>query len=334
MKNEMTKLLRIFLLGTLLLFSGFPRASAKAIPVIDREYQLYAKRIIGESKESISIAMFVAKRGEKVDNLIKELKKAAERGVRIRVLLDDRIAANQLTLKYLRAKNIEAKLDSPEKTTHNKIIIADNKMVLLGSTNWTEMSLGYANEANVMIENKEIARYFQKYFDHLWKDSSKDISPFKNVKGEIIPIIDREYFNLVQATMKKARRRILVMVYGFKLSGSGNIRADILAHEMIKARKRGVEVKVILEKSDFNERLNKINSGTIEYFKENSVEARFDSKNVITHAKVVIVDDAIFLGSTNWSYGGLELWHNSDILIINKKIVDFFTKYFEEKFNE
>lgn len=124
------------------------------------------------------------------------------------------------------------------------------------------------------------------------------------------------------------------MVYGFQLSSSKDTRADILADEMTKAKKRGVEVKVILEKSDFNKWLNRMNSETIEYFKENGIEARLDNEDVITHAKVVIIDDSVFLGSTNWSYGGLELWHNSDILIRNKKIVDFFVNYFEEKFNE
>ncbi len=329
LKNEMTKLLRIFLFGTLLLFFGLTEVLSKTIPVVDRKYFPSAQRIIRESKESISIAMFVAKRGEKVNNLIEELKKAAEKGVKIRILLDDRLTANQLTKKFLEEKNIEARFDSPEKTTHNKIIISDGKTILIGSTNWTEMSLGYTNEANVMIEDREIAKYFRVYFDYLWKDSSKDISPFKSFRGEITPLIDREYFDVVRKMMKKAKKRIWVMVYGFKLSSSGNTRADILADEMIKARKRGVEVKVILEKSDFNEWLNRMNSKTIDYFKENGIEAQLDNEDIITHAKVVIIDDSVFLGSTNWSYGGLELWHNSDILIRNKKIVDFFVDYFE-----
>jgi len=330
----MTRLLRVSLTITLFLFFGFTEVLSKAIPVVDREYLPYAQRIIRESKESLSIAMFVAKRGEKVDTLIKELKKAAERGIKIRILLDDRLTANQLTIKSLGRKNIEAKFDSPEKTTHNKIIISDNKIVLIGSTNWTGMSLSYANEANVMIEDRKIAEYFQEYFDYLWKDSSKDVSPFKSFRGEIVPLIDREYFDIVRAMMKKANKRTLVMVYGFQLSSSKDTRADILADEMIKAKKRGVKVKVILEKSDFNEWLNRMNGKTIEYFKENGIEAKLDNEDVITHAKVVIIDDSVFLGSTNWSYGGLELWHNSDILIKNKKIVDFFINYFKEKFNE
>ena len=76
-----------------------------------------------------------------------------------------------------------------------------------------------------------------------------------------------------------------------------------------------------------------MNSETIEYFKRNGVDARVDGKNIITHSKVVIIDDAVILGATNWSYTGLEKWHNADILIKKREIVDFFVNYFEKKFN-
>jgi len=71
----------------------------------------------------------------------------------------------------------------------------------------------------------------------------------------------------------------------------------------------------------------------IDYFRKNGVEARLDSKDTITHSKVVVIDDAVILGATNWSYSGLKEWHNTDILISKREIVDFFINYFEEKFN-
>jgi phosphatidylserine/phosphatidylglycerophosphate/cardiolipin synthase-like enzyme len=80
----------------------------------------------------------------------------------VRILLDDNIAHNQRTVNSLKGiKNIEIKLDSPQKTTHNKMLIVDGETVLIGSTNWTDSSLGSADEANVIINNKEIAAYLQ-----------------------------------------------------------------------------------------------------------------------------------------------------------------------------
>jgi len=311
--------------------------SYRIIPVVDRDYFPTAKKLIQGAEKSICISMFVMKRGKKVNSfvnlLIEELKNAAKRGIKIRIFLENK-KVNQSTVDFLRGiRNIEIKFDSLQKTTHNKIIIIDQNTILIGSTNWTEKSIGHANEANVVIKDKEVTEYFQEYFDRLWKDSSKDISPFKSFTGDIIPLIDRQYFDVVKELMSKSTQRVFVMVYGFKLSETGDTKGDVLANEMIKAKRRKVETKVLLEKSNFSKQLNKMNSATIQYFKENGVKARFGSKDIITHSKVVIIDDVVILGATNWSYSGLEKWHNTDILIGKREIVDFFANYFEEKFN-
>ncbi|MCD6595380.1 hypothetical protein J7L68_06875, partial [bacterium] len=45
-------------------------------PITDREYFPTAKKIIQQADKSISISMFVVKKGEKVNSLIEELKKS------------------------------------------------------------------------------------------------------------------------------------------------------------------------------------------------------------------------------------------------------------------
>ena len=236
--------------------------SHKIVPVVDRDYFPAAKKLIQEAEESIYISMFIMKKGKKpnsfVNLLIEELRTAAKRGIKIRILLENK-KVNQPTVDFLRGiRNIKIKFDSPQKTTHNKIVIIDEDTILIGSTNWTEKSIGHANEANVVIKNKEVTEYFQEYFDRLWKDSSKDISPFRNFTGDIIPIIARQYFDVVKELISKSTQRIFVMVYGFKLGETGDTKGNILANEMIKAKRRKVETKVLLEKSNFSKPLNKM----------------------------------------------------------------------------
>lgn len=302
--------------------------SHRVIPVVDREYFPIAKKLIQGAEKSIYISMFVVQRGKKVSGLIKQLRESANRGVKIRMLLGKKLQNFQLAITLLKSlDNIETKVGSPTRLIHNKIIITDKKIILIGSTNWTEKSLGYANEANVRLENKAVAEYFEEYLEYLWKDSSKDISPFKSFEGEIIPLVDRQYFDTVKEMMKEATKRIYVMVYGFELSKKENIKGDMLADEIIKARNRGVETKVLLDKSKW---LNRI---AIEYFEKNDVAARFYNKDIINHAKVVIIDDAVILGATNWSRRILEEYHNTDILMKERGIVEFFMNYFEKKFS-
>jgi phosphatidylserine/phosphatidylglycerophosphate/cardiolipin synthase-like enzyme len=322
----------------LLLWGNCPASPAgfasPITPIVDREYLPAAQKLIEQADKSICLSMFVVKREEMVNLLIKELEKSAQRGVEIKILLDDNIAHNQRTVNYLKGiNNIEIKLDSPRKTTHNKMLIVDGETVLIGSTNWTDSSLGSADEANVIISNKEIADYLQEFFDKLWLDSSRDISPFKSFPGDIVPLLDRQYFEEVYGAVKKAKERVWVMVYGFKTTQDGKTRGDRLAEEIINAAQRGVKTRVFLEKSSFNQRLNEMNRETEEYLEKKGVETKLAREDIITHAKVVIIDDSVFLGATNWSYGGLELWHNSDILIKDKKIVDFFQKYFEQRYS-
>ncbi len=323
---------------SLLLWGNCPASPAgfasPITPIVDREYLPASQKLIKRAEKSIYLSMFVVKRGEMVNLLIKELEKSAQRGVEVKILLDDNIAHNQQTVNSLKGiKNIEIKLDSPKKTTHNKMLIVDGETVLIGSTNWTDSSLGSADEANVIISNKEIAAYFEEFFDKLWLDSSLDISPFKSFPGDVVPLLDRQYFEAVYGAIQKAKERVWVMVYGFKINQDGKSRGDRLAKEIIKAAQRGVETRVFLEKSSFNQRLNEMNRETEEYLKKNGVETRLDRKDIITHAKIIIIDDSVFLGATNWSYGGLELWHNSDVLIKDKKIIDFFQKYFEQRYS-
>ena len=62
---------------------------------------------------------------------------------------------------------------------------------------------------------------------------------------------------------------------------------------------------------------------------ENGIEVRFDPLEVITHAKLIIVDDVTLLGSSNWGYGGLKLYLGSNVMLLDPQITDSYEKYFQ-----
>ena len=55
--------------------------------------------------------------------------------------------------------------DSPSKTTHTKVMIIDEQLTLLGSTNWTYSALTDNNEVSVLIRSKEVAKDLGDYFN-------------------------------------------------------------------------------------------------------------------------------------------------------------------------
>jgi phosphatidylserine/phosphatidylglycerophosphate/cardiolipin synthase-like enzyme len=57
---------------------------------------------------------------------------------------------------YLRENDIVVSLNTKDDTNHLKLIVIDEKIVFIGSHNWSESSLYYYNEVSVKIINQEI----------------------------------------------------------------------------------------------------------------------------------------------------------------------------------
>jgi phosphatidylserine/phosphatidylglycerophosphate/cardiolipin synthase-like enzyme len=86
-----------------------------------------------------------------------------------------------------------------------------------------------------------------------------------------------------------ARHEILVLAYSFT--------AEVLANGLISAKKRGVHVEVILDKSNEVERYSDLH-----IFLHNSLPPLIDSHHAIAHNKVMVIDKkTIITGSFNFT---------------------------------
>jgi phosphatidylserine/phosphatidylglycerophosphate/cardiolipin synthase-like enzyme len=89
--------------------------------------------------------------------------------------------------------------------------------------------------------------------------------------------------------LSKARREILVQAYSFT--------ADPLTMALIEAKKRGLNVEIILDKSNEVERYSDLH-----IFLEKGVVPLIDSEHAIAHNKVMIIDQKVVLtGSFNFT---------------------------------
>lgn len=90
-----------------------------------------------------------------------------------------------------------------------------------------------------------------------------------------------------------ARKRIWVGVYTFTLP---NMREALL-----RAKKTGVDVRVILEKNPFGN--TSINRETIQFFRENNIDFHESTEQQFSfmHAKYMIFDDEWILETANWT---------------------------------
>ena len=138
-------------------------------PINNTDYLKTALNMINMAKNTIYICHFEFNDDNTVNQIKNYLFNAHQRGVKIRIILDDSLEQNKIAIQKLNSGGInDIKLDSENITTHVKLIITDNQYVLLGSTNLSYMSIKYNNETNALVNNEQIANFFSAYFDKLW----------------------------------------------------------------------------------------------------------------------------------------------------------------------
>jgi phosphatidylserine/phosphatidylglycerophosphate/cardiolipin synthase-like enzyme len=184
MKRIILSILFFFLLSAFYRPLSFGLPAEDVQLVMDGQYFQVAKKMIQEAKHSIQVMMFEMGYYDQYPNtpsnlLIKKLIDARKRGVKVEVILEvkegeDRTTKrNRHTGKILSEGGVEVIYDSPSKTTHAKLMVADGQLTLLGSTNWTYYALTNNNEASVLVRSKEVAQALKDYFNRVKATGSK-----------------------------------------------------------------------------------------------------------------------------------------------------------------
>lgn len=110
--------------------------------------------------------------------MLLHLSQAVRRGVKVKVILentgnrDQKLdEQNHRTKKNLEEKGVKVYLDSPRRTTHTKLIVIDQKTILLGSHNLTSAALKYNNEVSILLENHALAKSARDYMLTIIKEA-------------------------------------------------------------------------------------------------------------------------------------------------------------------
>lgn len=106
--------------------------------------------------------------------------------------------------------------------------------------------------------------------------------------------------------------------------------ANILLQDLINAKNRGLEVKVILEGGEdfLGQEFTEDQKKACLFLQDSGVEVKFDPNGVNTHAKLLVIDDTVVLGSTNWNYYALEKNHETSAAITSKIFKAVYEQYF------
>lgn len=306
--------------------------TAEATPevsrVFDHDYGPAALSIIGDAQDTLYVIEYVIYDDGVVADLLDAMEEAHARGVEVRVLADEESASTAAAIDTLVAAGVDAKLDSAGTTTHNKLILADDQ-VLVGSHNFSDNAMTENHEASLLIEDATVAEYYERYFQSLWQDSSDDPGLDPIDVGGVVPIHNDEIAHRVIDCLRDATTRVRIvlyaMVYNADYSDSDINRA---VEEVVAAHERGLDVEVILCGSTWIAD-NAINDAAIEILVEAGVPVRTTPSHVVTHAKALLCDDTVLVGDANWSYSAFSLYNGTSAQVTSAALAQDYLTWFE-----
>ncbi len=295
------------------------------IPIENYGYAPMLKHLIDNATSYIHISMNVMSDYEPVKTLLDSLISAKNRGVDVLVIYEGDISSNRYAAQYLRDGGVAVKNDSSEKFIHTKMVVIDGRVVYLGSHNWSPYAMEKNNEYGVLIFNRSIAGFYEGYFQSLWDDANltPSLSPAREESDGMVieTCYDGYTYDALRDLISLAQNRLYVAMYTMAYYSNptgAEEKVDNLVNGIVE--KRGI-AKVILDDHDSED--------SYDYLSGNGVDVIYDSSAVLTHLKLVIADDAVYIGDANWDTWYLDNdTHTVGVVIRNESVATFFAGYF------
>ncbi len=286
---------------------------------------------INNSKNSIDMAIY----GYSSTPLIEQaLLNAKSRGVKIRIVYDiDSKGNNIYPDTYKLVKHFENSMSDKnskevKNTMHNKFYIFDNKIVITGSANLshTDMS-GYNSNSIIVIDSDEIAQIFTNEFEQMFSGKfHNDKSSFGNKKFKDIQVYfspqDKGLLNGVLPLIKNAKQYIYIPAFV--------ITEKRVTQELINAKKRGIDVKIILDSLNASTQHSKHKE-----LRNAGILLKAENYAGKMHSKSMIIDDKyLIIGSMNFSNSGENRNDENMIIINNPESAKFYKQFFLYQWNK
>lgn len=288
---------------------------------------------IKNAKETIDIATYGWVSIAEVDNALKQ---AVERGVRVRMVYD--FTSKQMyypdTLEIARYA-AEAKNDlcagnnaQSEYLMHNKFMIFDNSKVLTGSLNYSKTDFSEFNSNfSAFINSPEIAKVYTDEFEqmlsgkfHRNKEKRKNYSAYKI--GDVMLQVyfspqDNIMTDKILTYVNQAQKYIYLPVFVITHKG--------LEEALLKAKSRGVDVKVIVDATNVG-----ATKSSVYRLRTSGIPVKAENYAGKLHSKSMIIDDKyVIAGSMNFSRSG-EKYNDENVLIMESpRIAVFYRDFFK-----
>lgn len=286
---------------------------------------LACKEIVNQiknSKSSIDIALYG---WSNTPEVINALIKAKSRGVKIRLVYDTSKGNYYPDIDSIINLADEKSTDTPKEIMHNKFIIFDNSKVITGSMNFANTGLsGFNSDCLILINSEQLAQIYEQEFNQML--SGKFHNEKEKIQTETITLKDTKILPLFSPQDKIISTNIIPLIN--KAEKYIYIPTFVLTHEelknsLINARKRGVQIKIIHDATNYK-------ASNLKTLRENGILVKVENYAGKVHSKTMIIDDKyLIIGSMNFSKNG-ENKNDENVLIIENKILaKYYRGFFE-----
>lgn len=268
---------------------------------------------INSAKSSIFVAMYLIsvnpdQPDSQPNQLVNALAKAKERGVDVKVILDQTIDfqeetrddvlyanKNQQAFELLKKSKIPVFFDEGETYTHAKAIVIDGETVILGSTNWSKSALTRNNEANALIRSKEFASNLLNDLNQikLQENIPQTLTPTVSIPKTFLT--DKK---LLSEMATNADERVLDTYLYLHKAYDGNAERKITLDYDELAKSLGIDQ---MSKEDYRRQINKV----LDKLDQKYRLIKFETPNRNQNTEIILKSDSsenLEIPTTFWRY--------------------------------
>lgn len=314
-----------------------------------REARYVWPEMLAQARKTIDIEQFYisTSTGQPLEASLLALRKAGERGVKIRFLLEKKFEKNSLdgiailkTIPNLELRIIEWSKVSGAGIVHAKQMIVDGATGYVGSQNWDWRSLKHIHELGLRVAEPEVVKGLSAVFEHDWAAAVASEHP-RLPAGPAVDRTRRVYLvaspkghtpagvgdseTEVAALIAEAKTEVTVQVMDYSPTTYDKPKRfyPVFDNALRDAVVRGVKVRLMVANWSTGE-------PAISHLKSLSVLPGVSVKicsipeaaegyipfSRVIHSKFMTVDkSALWLGTSNWGGGYLDNSRNLELVV-------------------
>lgn len=297
------------------------------LPVEDQQVELYSTEmqddlslIISKAIDgaNTSVTLIIYSLTDK--NIIRSLREKADAGVPVRLIIESK------TSPWFEKKlgpNVKILKRFINGLSHIKMLIIDEKQIWIGSANMTEESLRHYGNLMIAINSKQMAEMATAKASTLTAtERMQQITHRSFNLGQqsaelwFLPD-DPMAIKEIKSLIRSAKKTIRIAMFAWT-------RRD-LAHEVVSAKKRGINVEVILDRN--------LATGTgavvTRMLAEGGINVKLNNGATLLHHKFLIIDNDVLLnGSANWTKNAFQ--KNDDCFVVIRPLLEGQQKFLND----